>query len=501
VKISVKNQRKIAAFIYTLGILLFFYFRLKNHQYFQNYTDNGYEIEVARAIVDKGKRPLVGPNLTAKDFFIPPTYPYIMAVFYKITGGNIFGINYCFILLNLVGITSLSLFFYKKTKNLILSSLLFLTISNMEAMILEATVIWHPHPTTAFTFLSLLLLQTAIEKNKFHIFFFGIFSYFIEKQKNKKKSIIIILFLSFLAAAIVYLPQIIFEFKNGFPTILSILNKQTLSIGEDKNLKESILGTYLSIKEKLFVNDFTFISIIIFILFNNFYFKKITMINLISIIFTLIISILFIPGKSWPYRLSFVTLAVVFSIFEILSKSIKTKKIIISIISLLFIYLSFKGNWDINSYIVKNISYTDSWKNIILISEKIDQLIIENNLNREETFIYTPSGELAKDKNEWKNKWKWFTNTYNTLINIKYNKEPQLSKNLRIFLVNNKTMLYPGNFILVCQDKHTDCYENFVLTIKDYNPQKKYSSLELKKEYETNLDDKAFTKIYLFKAE
>jgi hypothetical protein len=68
-------------------------------------------------------------------------------------------------------------------------------------------------------------------------------------------------------------------------------------------------------------------------------------------------------------------------------------------------------------------------------------------------------------------------------------------------LVNNKTMLYPGNFILVCQDKHTDCYENFVLTIKDYNPQKKYSSLELKKEYETNLDDKAFTKIYLFKAE
>jgi hypothetical protein len=209
--------------------------------------DPGGDLLVARNILYHGHRPLIGSFLTVNNFNLPPTYYYLMTVFLLLAKSPL-GVAYIFFILNIISGILLSCLARKiidKTTGLIL--LFLFTFSNI--MIIHGRSIYQTYLVLPFLALSLYLMWSARSSRNIwyligSVFSFGIAAtiypspwllspymlltvhdYFRHSQSAiiKKYSVIYTILLTGLIIFPLYIPQFIFELREGFPTLLVII--------------------------------------------------------------------------------------------------------------------------------------------------------------------------------------------------------------------------------------------------------------------------------------
>lgn len=350
-------------------------------------NDQGEDLLVTSRIVNEKHFQLVGPYLSVPDFYIPPTYYYLLAFFLAITR-SVEGVIFCFLLLN---IASMLLLAY-------LASLLFgrlavfITIglfSISYVMILHATRIWQPEPIFFFLVLSLGFLLKALREKKKALLFISIFLYIIalsiypspllllpyylvqiriffgnySKRTKIKHFCSTLIFASF-SILIIYSPLIYFFHKNGLLPLKALF---TSSFGLSGNAIETVkdflsqpvlllndftsLG-YLFPKGSIFINSIYFVILIVVLLVvfysrNSlpiFYQQKInsffSFVQIRWLTFGLMFMLIF-QEKDYVHRLwSYLPFYFLIHIFLVwLAMRLKKRQLIFPITILLFLYL------------------------------------------------------------------------------------------------------------------------------------------------------------------
>jgi hypothetical protein len=243
------NKTFFAGLVITVGLLAIGVF-LRLYRFSQLtdwWGDPGGDLLVARNILFYGHRPLVGSFLTVADFYLPPTYYYLLTLILWLAK-NPLGVAYTFFTLNILSGILLSYLAQKlidKTAGLIL--FFFFVISNI--MILHGRSIYQTYLIQPFLIASLYLLWCAQSSRKIgyligSLFSFGIAAtiypspwllspymlltvheYFRHSQTaiTKKYSIIYATLLTGFIIFPLYIPQFIYEIRMGFPTLLVII--------------------------------------------------------------------------------------------------------------------------------------------------------------------------------------------------------------------------------------------------------------------------------------
>lgn len=130
--------------------------------------DHGRDYLAAMSIVDKGKLTLIGPEVGAGSagltgLFHGPGYFYLIALMYKIFGGDPYG---GLLLMFFFGVSALLISYYAGYKLFgrwgAVISLLMVGISPLIAP--QSRFIWNHHPTTPFIFISFLCAYLAVSR-------------------------------------------------------------------------------------------------------------------------------------------------------------------------------------------------------------------------------------------------------------------------------------------------------------------------------------------------
>ncbi len=226
----------------TLFVFLFLrLYRFSDLTWF--WPDQAVDLLVARRLVNTGVWPLVGPYLSINSFSVPPTYFYILSLFYWIAGtpeGTALG----FVVLELFSL----LFLYLLARTLWdvwFGVIVIFLYSISTVMISHARSMWQPHPVMVFLIASLWLLAKAKVTSSTRLYGASLCCYaiacsiypspvvllpfylyhgarlFRSKLSGIRSYIPPLLYVA-LSFCIVSLPLLWFEVTNGFPTLGAI---------------------------------------------------------------------------------------------------------------------------------------------------------------------------------------------------------------------------------------------------------------------------------------
>ena len=286
--------------ILTLLVAVFLRFYNFNLNSIEYWGDQGWDLIVARNILFYNLRPLVGPVLWVHNFYTPPTYYYLLALFLFI-GKSITGTALLFQFINILSLVVLFLLIRELFDNWAgLAGALLFAVSR--EMVYQSRVMWQPHLLTLFILLALYFLVLAFKKRKMLLLWISYTLYFIalsvypspvilvpyfvwqlvrfRKKLQDAKSIRhfkITLIACLVSFILIYSPQIYFEFQNKFPTLKTFIVPKTEDLA--KPTEASRLSIYLENMQKLFGSFYridnitspsksatTFLTIIFFVL-------------------------------------------------------------------------------------------------------------------------------------------------------------------------------------------------------------------------------------------
>gem|GEM_PF-4762805 len=471
--------------------------------------DSGYELEAARLINQNKELPLVGPAVGMEDFFIPPTYLYLLASIYSISG-NILFISFFYALLGVLTIFIFTYFIYLLTNSKLSSLLIFIFFSVWHYHInYISRQIWHPNPIFFFSSLALLFGTLALKKEKitylligqlfffialaiypspifvFPIIFYNSFYFFKESIRfNRLESILCSLLTLFVNFLIVYLPLLIFEAQNqfiSFQSLFDLSENQTFNffgIFDHFNVifRSFYLLFFVSHKEYLLIFLVFFLLVIFFIFRKNkkrtSYIKPFTSpFLLIWIIFcTLLLKNLSFLGAYHRFDV----LALVFLIWLLLLlaenkklNGFKEKFIFYLLISFFLFTSSINLLASFRLLRYKNIDSTFNNQNI---SQLILNSLNANGIPRSRTLIFSNLGQMSRDGNSamsnlWSQKWQgekidhFINKTYfytNDLI-ASYQNTNNYSGNLKYLKFDY--------YYLVCSGEDNDCVADFLFDL------------------------------------
>lgn len=236
--------------------------------------DEGGDFLVAHHILLSGHRPLVGPFLSVTNFYTPPTYYYLLALFLAL-GKTPEGVVFFFFLMNLASLFILYAIAARlvDARTGVIAAFLFALSS---VMVAHGKGAWQPHPVQFFLLLSLYLLLVAYKRRRAGFLWwtaasyglatsiypgpFLLAPYFLYQitrwyQTIRAKSFLVsLLFASatlLLAFLPWYIPQLFFEQQNSFPTAKALFSS---AFGLPT---AHLTGSALSLNILLLFNDFT----------------------------------------------------------------------------------------------------------------------------------------------------------------------------------------------------------------------------------------------------
>lgn len=250
-------------YILVLSIGIFFHFyNFSKASFF--YSDQGGDLLIARAILNNGHRPLVGPVLSAEGFYIPPTYYYLLAAFLAL-GKTPLGTAVVFAVANLVamGVFMATAARLVDRKTALITGLLFAATVVVHE---HGRYMWQPHPALWFEIGMLFcFLRAKIQKKPIWIVC-ALASYTLSvsiypsallllpyvlsqvvswcRGITREKRLVImsrVIAWSVFVSVMIYVPLIIFEFQHNFPTMHAL---QSASFGHPPTLGE-VASIYL----------------------------------------------------------------------------------------------------------------------------------------------------------------------------------------------------------------------------------------------------------------
>jgi len=370
--------------IILISFFALFFSLLKLNEGYTFEWDQSDDASKVLSIIQQKKPLLIGPRVSNDNgFFVGPYHYYFLLPFFLLTKGDPIAGSYAVIFINILT-TLVSFFLIRKISNqkIALLSVFFISIC-------LGKICWSAMYAPLIAIIAFYICYQAIN-NKFSfplaMFFAGfisnihlvpislvpiiIFSFFLSKNRPKIKDI----FLGLLCFSIPFIPLIVFDLRHNFLN----LNKLLLMIFGSKNIVNNfgkyiwlrsfwrslnIFGLFPIILERFF---FLLILIISPFIFKD---KKNKILVLFWILFPLLILSRY-KGAISEYYYSMVISLIPFFLSLIIFKKIKNKVLIISIVSIVFLFF-------INSIIFshKTLITLNDKKAIVsyLINQKQDQ--------------------------------------------------------------------------------------------------------------------------------
>lgn len=241
--------KKVAYGLLVSGIMLFAFW-IRTYKLAENtvfFDDQGMDLSVIWNMEHKNHRPLIGPFLTVEKIYTPPTYYYVSWIFYHLNPTPE-GVTVGHLILNL---TALLLFIMLISdiagkKAGLFGGLLYAT---SYTMVFHGRTFWQPFSMQPFLVLQLLFLWHAYRKKSLlllfisHICFSVALSiypspfillpftlyhsirWFTHNKFHRYKSVFFGIGALTVATIPIFIPQIIFESSNGFPTVKTIFTQ------------------------------------------------------------------------------------------------------------------------------------------------------------------------------------------------------------------------------------------------------------------------------------
>ena len=206
------------------------------------HDDQGWDLLIVRLMEISGYRPLIGPMLTVNGVFTPPTYYYLTWLLYHATH-SISGIVYGYLFMNILSLILLMVLIHSiaDRKSALIAGGMFALSS---VMIEHSRTYWQPYPIQLFIILGLLFLWRAFLKKSLTMLFLSVFSYILAVSTHPSPTLILPYFFFqvfrwyktvpklshsktfastigtfMLIGLVVFIPQIVYEFQNGYPTL------------------------------------------------------------------------------------------------------------------------------------------------------------------------------------------------------------------------------------------------------------------------------------------
>lgn len=256
------NTRLLLKFLpYALVVLIgifFHFYSFSKASFF--YADQGNDLLVARAILESGHRPLVGPLLTAPGIFIPPTYYYLLAAFLAV-GKTPLGTALFFLAFNLISMIGLMVVAGKLVdrRTGIIAGLLFaITVVVQE----HGRYMWQPHPVLWLETGMLLCFLIAREQKRLVWLVLGVLAYVLAASVYPSAFLLVFyvwyqvvrlyrlitrqsnwaalrfaFVVHLIIGGLVYIPFFVFEYTNRFPTYNALFSA---SFGAPLSIREAI---------------------------------------------------------------------------------------------------------------------------------------------------------------------------------------------------------------------------------------------------------------------
>lgn len=211
---------------------------------FEFIADNGTEFYVMQQMKSGTCWPLVGPLIGVEHLYIPPTYFYILYSLQQLLSDPA-TIVYAFAVINILAILFLGLAISVAT-NRSTAVVVLLLAHCTYALFTEGTYIWHPQPVSIFFSFGLWMLLLAGKKQNILYVYTGLVSYFLalsihpsslpllpffvyhvvfffRQRTSQWMNVLLHTFWLMVVSAIpIYATQILFEYLNGFPTIVTL---------------------------------------------------------------------------------------------------------------------------------------------------------------------------------------------------------------------------------------------------------------------------------------
>lgn len=255
--------------IFFLAIFLRLY-RFSDLTWF--FGDQAIDLLVARRALVHGIWPLVGPYLSVEKFFVPPTYYWIL-IFFLWFGKTPEGTAVFFVVLDLVAMIAL----YRLSRGL-LDTLGAALITSLYAVSLvavqHARSMWQPYPVQALLLWSLYLLFLAWKRKHIFLLWCSVVLYVLATSVYPSpillfpfffthavrwyqikggitwiSAIIKSFFMFGVVFSVVWFPQLVFEWRGGFPTYHAIQSSAfgwpSLGIAV-QDLGMNVFGLFLS---------------------------------------------------------------------------------------------------------------------------------------------------------------------------------------------------------------------------------------------------------------
>lgn len=227
------------------GVILMFSLFLRLYRLPETITftdDQGMDLLIIRQMELSGHRPLVGPYLSVDQVYTPPTYYYLTWMLYHLTH-SISGIVYGYAAINILTLILLMKLMTDMAGRRagLITGYLF-TVSSL--MIEHSRTFWQPYSMQLFLVLCLLSLWHAFQKKSLTLLYIAVLNYVVALSVYPSPMLILPfmmyhlvrwfrnikslpIFQSYfyavgtitLTCIVIFLPQIIFEITNGFPTI------------------------------------------------------------------------------------------------------------------------------------------------------------------------------------------------------------------------------------------------------------------------------------------
>lgn len=231
--------------LFFVSVCIGIYFRFYNVENTTLFAgDQGSDLLVAEDIL-KGNLRLLGPFLGVAEFFGPPTYYYLLAVFLAISKDPVV-VTALFGLLNLltvaISFSTYKLLFGKRTAFLMMCLLLVLA-----QFIEQSKMIWQPWLSYFFLSLSVYLLVLSTKRSSSLLHLSSVFTfaaacssylapmllipwfllnsyYFFSKTIILRKGLVIqqLFLVYFCCFSFIYLPQFFYEYQNNFPFVTAL---------------------------------------------------------------------------------------------------------------------------------------------------------------------------------------------------------------------------------------------------------------------------------------
>lgn len=230
---------------------------------FRFISDNGLEYAISRQIALDRCRPLVGPALSIRDVYTPPTYFYLHYLFGGYTLAPILT-GYASSLFQILTILFLASTVWLVTnKRFFIISII--TLGSSWLLFDFTRLVWHPYPTNVFLSISIFLLTYAKLRHSWRSLVGSLVFYWLAAsiypspllllpwylfelirwpkppQRQSWQHFVLGIGILIVTAMPFYLPQLIFELQRQWPTLQSLVRVVTQPALQDAPVTQSSL--------------------------------------------------------------------------------------------------------------------------------------------------------------------------------------------------------------------------------------------------------------------